>query len=71
MASDKINVSLCPVLAHPNFEIASDEPSYDPDIHLAPTEPEFVVLLDGYRSVPKAPKLDRPISLYWTISITK
>ena len=62
MASDKINVSLCPVLAHPNFEIASDEPPYDPDIHLAPTEPEFVVLLDGYRSVPKAPKLDRPIA---------
>jgi hypothetical protein len=49
-----------PVLVHPKFEMYSDEPVYDPDIHLQLTEPDFVVLLDGFQRVPKAPRLDRP-----------
>lgn len=53
---------LPPRLAHPEFEFASDEPTYDPDIHLSLTEPDFVVLLDSYRRVSKAPKLDQPVA---------
>ena len=55
-------VVLPPSLTHPKFEFASDEPVYDPDIHLSLTEPDFVVLLDGFRHVPKAPQLDQAIS---------
>jgi hypothetical protein len=54
--------ALPPRLIHPEFEFASDEPAYDPNIHLSLTEPDFVVLLDGFRHVPKAPKLDRPVA---------
>jgi hypothetical protein len=55
-------LTLPPSLTYPEFEFASDEPTYDPDIHLSLTEPDFVVLLDGFRHVPKAPKLDRPVA---------
>lgn len=53
---------LPPRLTHPDFEFASDEPIYDPDIHLALTEPDFVVLLDGFRHVVQAPKLDKTVA---------
>ena len=59
MALEKVTtVSMSPLLSHPNFEIYSNEPIYDPDVHLSLTEPEFVVLLDNFRRVPKAPKPD-------------
>ena len=51
---------LPPTLTYPEFEFALDEPVYDPKIHLSLTEPDFVVLLDGFLHVPKAPKLDQP-----------
>ena len=61
MAFDNvITVPMSPLLSHPKFEMYTDEPVYDPDVHLSLTEPEFVVLLDNFRHVPEAPKLDRP-----------
>ena len=55
------NSVLPPRLTYPKFEFAPDEPVDDPDIHLSLTEPDFIVLLDGwFRYVAKAPKLDRP-----------
>lgn len=63
MARDNsATVPMPPLLSHPKFEIYTDEPVYDPDAHLSLTEPEFVVLLDNFRHVPKAPKLNRPIA---------
>ncbi|CAF3456454.1 unnamed protein product, partial [Rotaria sp. Silwood2] len=54
--------ALLPRLIYPEFELAPDEPTYDPDIHLSLTEPDFAVLLDGFRRVSRAPKLDQPIA---------
>jgi hypothetical protein len=53
-------VLLPPLLVDPESELYADEPIYDPDIHLAMTEPDFVVLLDGFQRVPKAPQLVKP-----------
>ncbi len=50
------------LLRYPEFVIEPNEPVYDPDIHLSLTEPDFVVLLDKFERVPKAPKLDRPLA---------
>jgi len=52
-----------PLLVDFDSEIYVDEPVYDPDIHLALTEPDFVVLLDGFQRVPKAPQLAKPKSI--------
>ena len=51
-----------PLLVDADSELYTDEPIFDPDIHLAPTEPDFVVLLDGFRRVPKAPQLAKPVA---------
>jgi hypothetical protein len=61
MGLDETNmVPMPPLLGHPEFELDPDEPVYDPDIHLSLMEPEFVVLLDKFERVSKAPKLERP-----------
>ena len=54
--------TLPPRLSSPDFEFASDEPCYDPDIHLSLTEPDFVVLLNGFQRVSKAPELNQPVA---------
>jgi hypothetical protein len=54
--------ALPPRLTYPEFEFASNEPTYNPDIHLSLTEPDFVVLLNGFQYVSKAPKLDQPVA---------
>lgn len=51
-----------PLLIDPNCEIYADEPTFDPDIHLTLTEPFFIVLLDGFQHVPRAPQLAKPVS---------
>ena len=51
-----------PILVDSYCEFYQDEPVFDPDIHLALTEPEFVVLLDGFQRVPKAPRLEKSTS---------
>ncbi|CAF4810245.1 unnamed protein product [Rotaria sp. Silwood1] len=56
------SLALPPRLKHSEYEFAPDEPTYDPDIHLSLTEPDFVVLLDGFRRVSKAPKLNQPVA---------
>ena len=50
-----------PLLADPENELYTDEPTFDPDIHLAMTEPDFIVLLDGFQRVPKATQLPKPV----------
>ncbi len=63
MDAKKKNTILMPsLLVDPDCEIYADEPVFDPDIHLALTEPDFVVLLDGFQHVPKAPQLAKPVS---------
>ena len=54
---------LPPLLADHDSELYPDEPAYDPDLHLALTKPEFVVLLDGFQRVPEAPHLVQPIAV--------
>ncbi|CAF3743412.1 unnamed protein product [Rotaria sordida] len=51
-----------PLLVDPDSELYTDEPIYDPDIHLALSEPDFVILLEGFQHVPKAPQLSKPVS---------
>ncbi|CAF3991523.1 unnamed protein product [Rotaria sp. Silwood2] len=51
-----------PLLTDPEMELYTDEPTFDPDIHLAMTEPDFVVLLDGFQHVPKAPQLSQAVA---------
>ncbi|CAF1367318.1 unnamed protein product [Rotaria sordida] len=51
-----------PLLVDPDSELYTDEPIYDPDIHLALSEPDFVVLLEGFQHVPKAPQMSKPVS---------
>ncbi|CAF1164468.1 unnamed protein product [Rotaria sp. Silwood1] len=51
-----------PLLVDLDSELYTDEPIYDPDIHLALSEPDFVVLLDGFQHVSKAPQLSKPIA---------
>jgi hypothetical protein len=51
-----------PLLSDYDSQIYTNEPIYDPDIHLALTEPDFVVLLDGFKHVPKAPQLAKPVA---------
>ena len=43
-----------PLLVDPECEIYADEPVFNPDIHLALTEPDFVVLLDGFSTRTKS-----------------
>lgn len=50
------------LLKDPDMEIYTDEPVFDPDIHLSMTEPDFVVLLDGFQHVAKAPRLSQPVA---------
>ena len=62
MSGKKINTALIPpLLVDSESQLYDDEPVFDPDIHLALTEPEFVVLLDGFQHVPKAPQLAKPV----------
>ena len=51
-----------PLLVDPDSELYTDELIYSPDIHLSLTEPDFVVLLDGFQHVPKAPQLAKPVA---------
>jgi hypothetical protein len=51
-----------PLLVDPDSELYTDEPIFDPNIHLAMTEPDFVVLLDGFQHVLKAPQLAKPVA---------
>ncbi|CAF1172563.1 unnamed protein product [Rotaria sordida] len=55
-------VPMPPLLIDPEIEFYIDEPTFDPDIHLTMTEPDFVVLLDGLQHVPKAPQLPQPVA---------
>ncbi|CAF1237237.1 unnamed protein product [Adineta ricciae] len=56
------NYPIAPLLFDSESEFYVDEPIYDPDIHLQLTEPEFVVLLDSFKHVPKAPQLNKSAS---------
>ncbi|CAF0845021.1 unnamed protein product [Adineta steineri] len=53
---------MAPLLPHPEFKLDPNEPIYDPDIHLSLTEPDFLVLLDKFQRVSKAPKIDRSLT---------
>jgi hypothetical protein len=55
-------ILLPPLLVDSASELYIDEPVFDPDIHLSLTEPDFVVLLDGFQHVPKAPQLSKPVA---------
>ncbi|CAF3608557.1 unnamed protein product [Rotaria sp. Silwood1] len=55
-------VPMPPLLTDPEMELYSDEPIFDPDIHLAMTEPDFVVLLDGFQHVAQSPQLPQPVT---------
>lgn len=50
------------ILSDFDLKIYDDEPTFDPEIHLELTEPEFVILLDGFKRVDKAPQLVKPSS---------
>lgn len=53
---------LPPLLIDQDYALYADEPVFDPKIHLDLTEPDFVVLLDGFQHVPKAPQLTQAIA---------
>ncbi|CAF3604723.1 unnamed protein product [Rotaria socialis] len=55
-------VPIPPLLNDPEIELYTDEPVFDPDIHLSMTEPDFIVLRDGFQHVPKAPQLCQPVA---------
>ena len=55
-------VVMPPLLADRDSELYADEPIFDPNIHLTMTEPDFVVLLDGFQRVAKAPPLIKPVA---------
>jgi hypothetical protein len=53
---------LPPLLADFDSEPYADEPVYDSDLHLALSKPDYVVLLDGFQTVPEAPQLAQPVA---------
>lgn len=63
MSVKSASTALVPtLLVDSSGEIYSDEPVFDPDIHLELTEPDFVILLDGFQRVPKAPQLAKTVA---------
>ncbi|UJR19034.1 hypothetical protein I4U23_022165 [Adineta vaga] len=58
----KNSILIPPLLVDSDYEFYVDEPVFNPEIHLKLTEPDFVVLLDGFQHVSKAPQLSRPLS---------
>ncbi len=49
---------LPPLLNHTDFSLCDVEPVYDSSHHLDLTEPDFVVLLDDFQQVERAPQLE-------------
>jgi len=50
---------LPPLLNHRDFSLCDDEPFYDSSHHLDLTEPDFVVSLDDFQQVERAPQLEQ------------
>ncbi len=55
---------LPPVLNHPDFSLCDDEPVYGSSHHLDLTEPDFVVSLDDFHQVERAPQLEHSNKYY-------